>query len=489
MTRVWLGLDIGTSAVKAVLVDEARAVLAEASQSYPTSRPKPLWSEQDPQIWLDALDVSVAALGRAHPQALSRVAGIGLSGQMHGAVVLGADDRPLRPVILWNDGRSHREADDLAADITLAEEVGVFPMAGFTAPKVLWLQRHEPEIFARIATLMMPKDYVRFWLTEEKASDMCDAAGAWLLDEASRRWSTRAADAVGLRADQLPPLLEGNAIGGRLRAEIAARWGVPSGIPVAAGTGDAAAGGIGIGAISRDRAFLSLGTSAQIFVPVDAYSHAITPLVHSFAHGLPGLWFQMAAMLNGASAIGWTADLLGQDVAELSNRAAAACQGPGDLLFLPYLTGERTPHNDPHARGVFFGLTPATTPEALIQAALEGVAYTCADARDALKAAGTEVETLGLVGGGARNDFWAGIIASVVGVPIRRYRGADKGPAFGAALLARMAATGEAPLDVCREPEIEKEFLPDPRWISAYADRLDRFRALYRALKPEFAKI
>lgn len=489
MARTWLGLDIGTSAVKALLVDDDRAVRATASRAYPTTRPRPLWSEQDADLWPAAIDAAIADLAAADPAGWRALAGIGLSGQMHGAVLIGADDRPLRPVMLWNDGRAHAEAAELAADITLAEELGVLPMAGFTAPKLLWLARHEPEILAALKALLLPKDYVRLWLTGETATDPCDAAGAWLLDEATRAWSPRAAAAVGLSPDQLPPIIEGSHPAGRLRAEIAERWGVPPGLVVACGTGDAAAGALGIGAIDEGHAFLSLGTSAQLFAPTNAYRHAIAPLVHSFAHGIPGRWFQMAAMLNGASAFGWLADTVGANPATLTEEATAAFTGPADVLFLPYLTGERTPHNDPYARGVFFGLTPSTTRAALAQAVLEGVAFTCADARDALAAAGTAVATLGFIGGGARNPLWTRILAAVVDRPIRRYRGAETGPAFGATALARMAATGAAPAAICPVPPSDGDVLPEPDLVAAYAPRLERFRALYRVLKPEFAAL
>jgi xylulokinase len=486
--RSWLGLDIGTSAVKAVLVDDGRRVLAEASHAYPTVRPRPLWSEQDADLWPAAVETVVAAIAARAADAWAGLAGIGLSGQMHGAVLLGADDRPLRPVILWNDGRSHAEAAELAADPSLAEELGVLAMPGFTAPKLVWLARHEPQVMAGLKTLLLPKDYVRLHLTGTLATDPSDAAGAWLLDEAARAWSPRALAAAGLRRDQVPPIVEGSAPSGTLRSDVARRWGVSASVVVAGGAGDAAAGAVGIGAVEEGRAFLSLGTSAQLFAATAAYRPAIAPLVHSFCHAVPDRWFQMGAMLNGASAVGWLAGVLGADEATLSAAAEAAFSGPADVLFLPYLTGERTPLNDPHARGVFFGLTPATRRETLVQAVLEGVAFTCADAHDALDAAGTRIGELGFIGGGARNPFWARLLASVLDRTILVYAGADKGPAFGAACLGRMAVTGEPPAAVATVPAVERVFAPDPALTAAYAPRLARFRALYRALKPEFAR-
>ena len=485
----YLGLDAGTSAIKAVLVDERQAVLAESNVPLRTSRPHPLWSEQNPDDWWLAVRDAVADVRGQASRACEEVRGIGLSGQMHGAVVLDRSDRPLRPAILWNDGRSFREADHLAsARPGLARLLGVPPMPGFTAPKLLWLARHEPEVFGAIDVVLLPKDYIRLKLTGERASDMSDAAGTWWLDQAARSWSEEALTATGLDRTRMPRLVEGSEPSGTLRVELAREWGIAGPVVVAGGGGDAAAGAVGLGAVKDGAAFLSLGTSCQLFVTKSSFSPAPETLIHAFCHALPDRWFQMGAMLNGASCLSWAADLLGGDIGDLLQDAEKQFAGPAASLFLPYLSGERTPHNDPHARGVFFGLSPSTRRAELVQAVLEGVAYTFADAQACFARAGTRIDIAGVIGGGARSRFWTAILANVLDVPLVRYSGGDAGAAFGAARLARLASTGEAPDAVCREPERLDVTMPEPRLVEAYRSRAEAFRRLYRALRPEFAR-
>lgn len=487
---MFLGIDIGTSAVKALLVDDGERVVAEAEIALALSSPAPQWREQAPADWWDAVDAAMRALGGQAAAALSAVRGIGLSGQMHGAVVLDEADRPLRPAILWNDGRATDECAALERDLPgLAQAAGVVAMPGLTAPKLLWLRDHEPRLFARIRLVLLPKDYIRLRLTGERATDMSDAAGTLWLDQANRRWNAAAVAASGLSPDQLPRLVEGTEVAGRLRPDLAGRWGLPAGIAVAGGGGDAACGGAGVGAIEEGDGFLSLGTSGQFFVAGDSYRPKPETLLHSFAHCLPGRWYQMAAMLNGASCLAWAAGLLGEaDIGALLDRAEAAHDGPSPVLFLPYLSGERTPHNDPHARGVFFGMDSETGPADMVRAVLEGVAFSFADARACLAAAGTNCENPGVIGGGARSAFWIQILADTLGIPLTRYRGAEKGPALGAARLARIAATGEAPEAVCTKPEIETVVEPNRSQTDRYAEQAEKFRALYTALRGEFRR-
>jgi xylulokinase len=483
----YLGIDIGTSAVKAVLVGGDQAVLGEASAELATARPKDLWSEQDPQAWWRAVETVVSRVRRLDPKRFAAVRGIGLTGQMHGAVLIAADGRLLRPAILWNDSRSFREAEDLRATHPhLAHVTGVVPMPGFTAPKLLWLEKHEPEVFRAIGTVLLPKDYVRLQLTGETVTDVSDAAGTWWLDQATRDWSDEALAACRLDRSRMPRLLEGSQDSGRVRAEVAARWGLDGPVIVAGGAGDVAAGAIGLGAVDDGAAFLSLGTSGQFFVTTDRFRPAPETLIHAFCHALPGRWFQMAAMLNGASCLAWVAGLLGCDIDRLLREAEAAYVSPSDVLFLPYLHGERTPHNDPYARGVFFGLTPETGRADLVQAVLEGVAFSFADAADCLSRAGTPVPGAGVVGGGARSRLWIRILAATLGMPLARYDGADKGPAFGAARLARLAVAGEDPGGVCTPPRVLEVVDPDPDLTEIYRTRVQAFRRLYRAVREEF---
>lgn len=482
----YIGVDCGTSALKAVLVDDSERVIASASSAYASDRPRPLWSEQNPDVWRDAMFAALAQMRAATPQDFARVRAIGFSGQMHGLVALGADDKPLRPAILHNDGRAHAEATELhARHGALERVVGVKAMASFPAAKMLWLQRHEPAIHARIACVLAPKDWLRLALTGQKATDMSDAAGSWWLDEAGRRWCGPAFAASATAPGQAPDLLEGSADAGRLRPEVAEALGLARDIVVAAGGGDAAVGAVALGAVRPGDAFISLGTACQWIVAADLYRAAPEMLVHSFAHALPGRWYRMAAMLNGAGALAFAGRLLGADVAALEAEAAADYRGPGALLFLPYLSGERTPHDDPHARGVAFGLSDSSSRADFARAVMEGVAYSLADARECLDDEGAAV---GLIGGGARSKLWARMIASACGVSVVRYHGGEAGPAFGAARLARLASTGEAPEDLCRPPPTLDVTEPEPGLAEGFARHRPRFQALYRALRPEFAK-
>jgi xylulokinase len=485
----YLGIDVGTSAVKAILVDERQAAVAEADVALQVSRPQDLWSEQDPEAWWQAVQTALDQLKAKDARALADVRGIGLSGQMHGAVLLDEHDRPLRPAILWNDGRSFREARELGEQHpALSHAMGVIPMPGFTAPKLVWLARHEPETFRSVRKVILPKDYIRLKLTGAIVTEMSDAAGTWWLDEAKRDWSDEALAATVLSRDHMASLVEGSDASGTIRAEVAQKWRMRQDVVVAGGGGDAAAGAVGLGAIEDGSAFISLGTSGQLFVTTEAYSPAPEAIVHSFCHAVPGRWFQMAAMLNAASSLAWAANLLKRDIGELLRETEAVYRKPSNVLFLPYLAGERTPHNDPYARGVFFGLSPETQQTDLVQAVLEGVAFSFADAKQCLEQAGTSLTYAGMIGGGSRSVFWARIFASVLNIPMVRYQGSDKGPAFGAARLARLAATGETLQEVCTAPNVLETIVPDPHLVGLYRPRVDAFRSLYRALKPEFAR-
>jgi len=483
-----LGIDIGTSAVKALISDDRDLTVAASEVPLALQRPRDGWAEQDPEAWWLAVQQAMAALRNEIGPRLAEVAAIGLSGQMHGAVLLDAQDRPLRPAILWNDGRSIAECRDLNETIPdLAATLGVPAMPGFTLPKLSWIARHQPELHREIACVLLAKDYIRLKLTGTRATDMSDAAGSLLLDQAARRWWPAALAAAGLTPEQMPALLEGPAITGQLGRDVAAQLGLTAGIPVAAGAGDAAAGAIGIGAVEDGDSFISLGTSCQLFVTTDSYRPNPAALVHAFAHGLPGRWFQMAAMLNGASALAWAASVLGgEPIASLLDEAATSGHAVSPVTFLPYLQGERTPHNDAHARGVFFGMDGGTRRSDLVQSVLEGVAFTLVDAQRVLAASGTMAASYALIGGGARSRLWAEIIASALGRPVLMLAGGETGPALGAARLARIALTGAPAATVCTKPEIAAEIRPDARRQDALARRFELFGALYLALKPVF---
>lgn len=479
----YLGIDVGTTAVKTIVIDEDQTLLASASVPHPILSPVHGAREQEPDAWLAAVEQSLAEIRQAAPDAYDGIAAIGLSGQMHSLVTLGADHRPLRNAILWNDGRGAPECAELTAAVPdIAEITGVIAMPGLSAGKVLWLKNHEPEVFARIAAVMLAKDYVRLWLTGEVVTDMSDAAGTQMFDERERRWSERVVAAVGLRMDQLPRLVEGTEVSGRLGAPIAERLGLKAGIPVAGGGADGGTGAAGIGCVEPGSGFLSLGTAGVYVAAQDRYAPKPETLIHDFAHCIPGRWYQMGALLNGASCLAWALKAFGEsDTAAALAAVERDYRAPSPVIFLPYLTGERTPHNDPEAQGAFFGLEQGTSRTQMVQAVLEGVAYSLRDAQDCLDAAGAVVERPGFLGGGSKSRLWARIIATVLGRPLVRFRGADLGPALGAARMAIIAATGASVTAVCTAPEEEETIMPDAALVDAYAEKQAVFRALYKA--------
>jgi xylulokinase len=479
-----MGIDVGTSAVKAVVIDETGAVVDQASAPLTVSRPHPLWSEQNPADWWAATNSAVRDLRLPLRGA---VRAIGLAGQMHGATLLDRRQRALRPAILWNDGRSAPQCAELAAVVPdMTAITGNRAMPGFTAPKLLWVRRHEPEIFAATAKILLPKDYVRLHMTGESASDMSDSSGTLWLDVAQRRWSDAMLAATGLDASHMPTLFEGNELTGELRSELAAAWGM-SRVPVAAGGGDNAAGAVGVGVVRPGDAFLSLGTSGVLFLANDGYRPNPEGGVHTFCHALPAHWHQMSVILSAASCVDWAARLCGlPDAAALLSRAESRNQPSGGEIFLPYLSGERTPHNDPNARGVLFGLGHETDAAAVAQAVLEGVAFAFRDGMDALLASGATLQSITVIGGGARSNYWGRILSSVLRRPLTYRDSGAVGPAYGAARLARMGFEKAGIEDVCTPPPIVHVVEPDDRLADLYAQKLRCYRSLYRNLKDLF---
>ncbi|WP_314375756.1 xylulokinase [Sphingomonas paucimobilis] len=479
---MFLGIDIGTSGVKAVVLDEDGAVVGQGTAALTVQRPHPLWSEQEPEAWWQATTAAVRAIDPAVRRA---VRGIGLAGQMHGATLLGADDQPLRPGILWNDGRSHAECTELEARAPdLHRIAGNLAMPGFTAPKLLWVAHHEPETFSAIRTVLLPKDYVRLRMTGEKASDVSDAAGTLWLDVAARQWSDEILAATGLTRDQMPQAVEGTDQTGRLRADVAEAWGIDQ-VPVAGGGGDNAAGAAGVGVVKDGDALLSLGTSGVIFAATKAFRPNPAGAVHAFCHCLPDVWHQMSVHLSAAACIDWVARLTGTPgAAELFARAESVGPASGPEIFLPYLSGERTPHNDAEVRGAFLGLDHDTTPERLAQAVLEGVAFALADGLSVLRDAGTELSQLSVIGGGARSSYWGQTLAAALNVELVYLKGGEVGPALGAARLAQLAVDGGSPEEVCAPPPVSHTITPDPALAERFAPKIARFRDSYSRITP-----
>jgi len=477
-----LGLDLGTSGVKAVLLDDMGVIAAQATAPLTASRPQPGWSEQDPAAWWRAAVRAVAALRESRD--LSGVRGIGLSGQQHGAVLLDAAGHVLRPAILWNDGRS---AAECAALDPLARAIaGNLAMPGFTAPKLLWVRRHEPETFRATARVLLPKDWLRLRLVGEAVSEPSDASGTLWLDVAARRWSPALLEATGLSERHMPRLVDGDAVSGRLRAEAAAELGLPPGIPVAGGAGDNAAGAVGIGCVRPGQGFVSLGTSGVVFVCDAAPRPAPERAVHAFCHCLPGLWHRMSVILSAAGSLAWFAGVAGASEAELLAEMEREPDGDGGVIFLPYLSGERTPHNDARARGAFLGLDTGTTRAALTRAVLEGVAFALADGLEALAPGGAPEGALWVIGGGARSAAWLRILAAALGRPLLPVAGAEAGPALGAARLARAACGGLG--DPYPAPPALAPVEPEQGLTERLAPRRAALQRLYPLLRPEFAR-
>ncbi len=472
MTQL-VGLDVGTTGVKALALSPEGDVLARAEGGYDLSTPHTGWAEQNPEDWWRAAEHALAALG-GEPTA------IGLSGQMHGLVVLDDQNRVLRPAILWNDQRTEAECAEIEERIGLARLVqltGNRALTGFTAPKLLWLRRHEPDTYARIAHVLLPKDYVRLRLTGERAIDVADASGTLLLDVAGRRWSEEMLEALEVDPGWLPPVLESPEVSGK----------TPSGVPVAAGAGDQAAAALGVGVDRPGPISVVLGTSGVVFAALPDFAADPQARVHAFCHAVPGGWHAMGVMLSAAGSLRWLRDVL-DGANGYDELTAAADEWPPTaegLTFLPYLAGERTPHADPHARGAFAGLTLRHDRGALVRAVLEGVAYGLRDSLELLRELGVDPQSGRVSGGGARSELWLRILASVLDLPLQR-TAADEGSAYGAALLGGVAAgvfrdVHEAVTTCVR---LHDPVEPDPRWRAAYEDGYRRFRLLYPALRP-----
>lgn len=483
---MFIGIDIGTSGVKVILMDITGQVVATQTESLTVDRPNPLWSEQNPIDWWKATDLAITEISKQHD--LSQVTALGLTGQMHGAVLLDEQGEVLRPAILWNDGRSFKECEDLEKQVNDIHYItGNLIMPGFTAPKLIWVAKHEPEIFNKIAKVLLPKDYIRYCLTGEYASDMSDAAGTMWLDVSKRDWSDEVLSACDLNRSHMPKLYEGTEISGYLKKEIAQRWNMPV-IPVVAGASDNSAGAIGVGLIKPGQAMLSLGTSGVYFVVSDGFLANPTSAVHSFCHSLPGTWHLMSVILSAASCVDWIRQLTGfNSVKELLDEVSNEKSSSDSVYFLPYLSGERTPHNNPLAKGVFFGMTHNTTRASLGRAVLEGVGFAFADSIKALEQTGLIPNEICLIGGGARSEFWRQMLADIFQRTLTYRKGGEVGPALGAARLAQLAFTDLNHIqDVCPVPELVSVHYPDQSTSEYYSHRLVKWRQLYESVKPLF---
>ncbi|MGS0648597.1 xylulokinase [Komagataeibacter melomenusus] len=485
---MFVGLDLGTSSLKAVLVDDRQQVVASHAHPLRVTSPQPGWSEQAPQDWWAALLGTMDALAAANPREMAQVVGIGLSGQQHGAVLLGADGGVLRPCILWNDLRSVAQCAEFERRFPYSRQVcGNIAMPGFTAPKLIWVAEHEPEVFAATRHVLLPKAWLRYRMTGEMIDDMSDAAGSLWLDVGGRCWSDAALAATGLGRDAMPAVVEGTARAGLLHADLARRWGMQGRPVLAGGAGDNAAGAVGLGAVQAGSSFLSLGTSGVLWVTTDRFRPHPQGGIHAFCHAVPATWHQMGVTLSAASSLAWWARVTGMAESALLAELPPEITRPSPVMFLPYLSGERTPHNDGQIRGSFAGLSDATTRAEMTQAVLEGVAFSFRDVVDALADAGSVLHDADVIGGGSHSRLWVSILANVTGLALHRLAHGAQGGAFGAARLARIAVTGEAVAAICQPQQREETLVPDATMAAAYAAPLARYRALYPALRGAMA--
>ncbi|MRT58130.1 xylulokinase [Enterobacteriaceae bacterium RIT693] len=481
---MYLGIDIGTSELKALLIDGQGEILGSAHAALTVQRPHPHWAEQDPEAWWQATQQVVSTLRQQRPDAWAQVRAIGLSGQMHGAVLLDKQGQVLRPCILWNDTRS---ADQCVQLTELHPEFltisGNLVMPGFTAPKLRWVAEHEPEIFSRVDKILLPKDYLRWRLSDEFVSDPSDAAGTLWLDVAKRDWSDKLLAATGLTRSQMPRLVEGSEVSAVLRSALATEWGLSSGVKIAGGGGDNATSAVGVGAVNNGDAFISLGTSGVIFVVNDELQTRPESGVHAFCHALPQRWHQMSVMLSAASCLRWVCNLLSVTESQLMEEMAGLSdeQKKHAPVFLPYLSGERTPHNDAHAMGSFFALNHETNRALLGYSVIEGVTFGLADGMAVLETSRSQITQCSLTGGGARSAIWAQLIADVLDVPIVTHPASSSG-ALGAARLGWLADGGVEEV-VCRKPSVQQRFTPCKAAQSVLHQRLSVFHLLYQQQK------
>lgn len=477
---MFIGIDLGTSSVKTLLVDEQQNIVATASYELSVERPHPAWSEQDPSSWIEGIKSTFAQLRNGHADALSQVQAIGLSGQQHGATLLNSAGNPLRPCILWNDSRSQSEAAEL--DTSRSRDLtGNILFPGFTAPKLAWVAKHEPEVFAQVAKVLLPKDYARYWLTGDYVGDQSDSAGTGWLDVANRQWSTELLNACQLDESHMPRLVEGSEKSGTVKSDIASLLGIPASTVLAGGAGDNAASACGMGNVSPGDAFLSLGTSGVLFASNESYRPNAASAVHTFCHAVPNTWHQMGVILSAADSLTWLSNLTGQSAQALTQALKPESASAVRELFLPYLGGERTPHNDANIRGTFLGLSHSSDSAQMTRAVLQGVAFAFKDSQVALASAGTELTSAYAIGGGSRSEYWVQLLANVLNIPLHLTDAGDVGAGFGAARLARLSVTEESVDSVCTPPRIAKTIEPVASTHDGLNEQYEKFKVGYTA--------
>ena len=494
--QYFLGIDTSTTSSKALLIDEEGKVVGAASSPHTLQTPKPLWAEQDPGEWWEAVAASIKQVLTESGIGAERVVAVGLTGQMHGLVLLAEAGEVLRPAILWNDQRTQAECDEIHARIgreRFIQITGNVALTGFTAPKILWVQKNEPQVYAKARHVLLPKDYIRFKLTGEYAMDKADGAGTVLFDLKSRAWSAEVLEKLGIDRTWMPRTFEGPEFTGRVTSEAAAVTGLKEGTPVAAGGGDQAAQAVGVGAVEPGVIALTVGTSGVVFATTPSALIEPEGRLHAFCHAVPGMWHFMGVMLSAAGSLQWYRDTLAPTMSfdDLLKEAESVPAGSEGLQFLPYLSGERTPHPDPLARGAFIGLTLRHGRGHMTRAVLEGVSFGLKDSFKLIQNAGLgELKQVRASGGGTKGALWRQILASVLEAELVTVN-TSEGAAFGAALLAGVGAGAWSDVpSACKAAiTITGSTSPDPAQVEAYRKAYPLYRELYPALKPSFDKM
>ena len=481
--KYYIGFDLGTSGLRGLLVSDDGTAVASHQVAYTSDHPDRGYSEQDPAHWVSACQTIARHLRDAAPDAWARLAGVGVSGHMHGAVLLDDAGQVIRPCILWNDTRSHAQAAVLDATDQVRALSGNIVFPGFTAPKLLWVAENEPAHFAKIAKVVLPAAYLNYWLTGDYVADMSDSAGTSWLDVGARDWSDTLLAAGGMRADQMPRLVEGSQMAGHLRGDLAADWGVDAMVVVAGGAGDNAAAACGAGILKEGQGFISLGTSGVLLAARDSYAPDADTALHTFCHAVPDRWYQMGVILAATDCLNWLAGVTGQTPAALTAALGDTLQAPSALKFMPYLSGERTPHNDSQIRGSFIGLDVTTTTADMTRAVLEGVSFALRDSYEALKSTGVTLTQVLALGGGTKSRLWVNMLATVLNLPLIMPQDGDFGAALGAAHLARCAVTGDDPADVMITPATAEVIMPNTDLVAAFDTHYATYRRLYPAIK------
>ncbi|MCF4098480.1 xylulokinase [Maritalea mediterranea] len=480
---MYLGLDLGTSGLRGLLIDEQGAIKGSAAVAFGTDHPHAGWSEQEPHLWIDACDKVLSELHRTAPDAMANLKGIGISGHMHGAVLLDKKLKVLRPCILWNDTRSHAEAATLDQIKNVRELSGNIVFPGFTAPKLLWVKSYEPKIFAKTAHVVLPKDYLRLHLTGLLRAEISDAAGSSWLNTGTRRWSQRLLEAGQIDNLDMPDLVEGSEPAGSLRDELRSRWGIEHEVMVVGGGADNAAAACGAGVLKAGQGFVSLGTSGVILVGRDEFAPQPETAVHTFCHAVPDRWYQMGVTLAATDSLNWYSKIAGVAPAQLANELGEKLKAPTPVHFLPYLSGERTPINDSHVRGSFVGLDIAHGRAELTKAVMQGVTFALRQCLEALHATGAEVDRLLAIGGGAQSDYWVQMMATAFNMPIDVPEKGDFGAALGAARLAICGVTGRDPEEVMTPPGIAHTVRPNQKLLADYNAAYEKFIQIYPAVR------